>query len=223
MHHLKRLPNIYKLKFKTKRWIAPALQKSISIKNKIFKNYIKKKYLTQKNELHNNYIIYRNLISALMKRSKQNNYTKYFENNLTSIKNTWKEIKSIISMRSSSSITPTLLTFQNETIDNSKRIANIFNNYFSTIGKKSQAKIKYSHKNYTDYLTNENSNSFFLSPTDKEETKLILSSVDISKATGPYSIPNKVLHLLKNHISDQLTGLFNLSFTTGSIPTLKNC
>ena len=223
MHHLKRLPNIYKLKFKTKRWIAPALQKSISIKNKIFKNYIKKKYLTQKNELHNNYIIYRNLISALMKRSKQNNYTKYFENNLTSIKNTWKEIKSIISMRSSSSITPTLLTFQNETIDNPKRIANIFNNYFSTIGKKNQAKIKYSHKNYTDYLTNENSNSFFLSPTDKEETKLILSSVDISKATGPYSIPNKVLHLLKNHISDQLTGLFNLSFTTGSIPTLKNC
>ena len=223
MHHLKRLPNIYKLKFKTKRWIAPALQKSISIKNKIFKNYIKKKYLTQKNELHNNYIIYRNLISALMKRSKQNNYTKYFENNLTSIKNTWKEIKSIISMRSSSSITPTLLTFQNETIDNPKRIANIFNNYFSTIGKKSQAKIKYSHKNYNDYLTNENSNSFFLSPTDKEETKLILSSVDISKATGPYSIPNKVLHLLKNHISDQLTGLFNLSFTTGSIPTLKNC
>ena len=223
MHHLKRLPNIYKLKFITKRWIAPALQKSISIKNKIFKNYIKKKYLTQKNELHNNYIIYRNLISALMKRSKQNNYTKYFENNLTSIKNTWKEIKSIISMRSSSSITPTLLTFQNETIDNPKRIANIFNNYFSTIGKKNQAKIKYSHKNYTDYLTNENSNSFFLSPTDKEETKLILSSVDISKATGPYSIPNKVLHLLKNHISDQLTGLFNLSFTTGSIPTLKNC
>ena len=133
------------------------------------------------------------------------------------------EKKGIICMRRSSSNTWTLLTFQNEIIDNPKRIANIFNNYFSTIGKKNQAKIKYSHKNYTDYLTNENSNSFFLSPTDKEETKLILSSVDISKATGPYSIPNKVLHLLKNHISDQLTGLFNLSFTTGSIPTLKNC
>ena len=71
-----------------------------------------------------------------MKRSKQNYYSKCFESNLTNIKNTWKGIKSIISMRSSSSIIPTLLTFQNETIDNPKRIPNIFNNYFSTIGKK---------------------------------------------------------------------------------------
>ena len=53
-----------------------------------------------------------------MKRSKQNYYSNYFESNLTNIKNTWKDIKSTISMRSSLSITPTLLTFQNETIDN---------------------------------------------------------------------------------------------------------
>ena len=48
-------------------------------------------------------------------------------------------------MRSSSSITPTFLTFQNEAIDNPKRIAIIFNNYFSIIGKKTQAKIKFSY------------------------------------------------------------------------------
>ena len=77
-----------------------------------------------------------------MKRSKQNYYSKYFEGNLTNIKNTWKGIKSIISMRSSSSTTPTLLTFQNETIDNPKKIVNIFNNYFSAIGKRTQARIK---------------------------------------------------------------------------------
>ena len=120
----------------------------------------------------------------MMKKSKENHYSKYFETNLTNLKNTWKGIKSTISMRSSSSITPTLLTFQNETIDNPNRIANIFNNYFSTIRKKTQAKMKYLHTNYTDYLTSENPNSFFLSPTDKEEIKLILSSLDISKTTG---------------------------------------
>ena len=69
-------------------------------------------------------------------------------------------------MRSSSSVTPTLLTFQNETIDNPNRIKNISNNYFITVGKMSQAKIKYSYENYTDYFTNPN--SFFLSPTGKE-------------------------------------------------------
>ena len=49
----------YKLKFRIKPWITPALQKSISIINKNFLNYIKKKERTQKNELHNNYKIYR--------------------------------------------------------------------------------------------------------------------------------------------------------------------
>ena len=81
--------------------------------------------------------------------------------------------------------------------------------------------MKYLHTNYTDYLTSENPNSFFLSPTDKEEIKLILSSLDISKATGPYSIPIKVLKLLKNDISDQLADLFNLSVITGSFRTLS--
>ena len=42
----------YKLKFKTKSWITPALQKSISIKNALFKRYIKLKSPVQKNEVH---------------------------------------------------------------------------------------------------------------------------------------------------------------------------
>ena len=123
-------------------------------------------------------------------------------------------------MKSSFLNTPTLLTFQNEDIDNPERIANTFNNYFSTTGEKTQAKIKHSHKMYTDYLSNKNPDTFFLSPTNKEEFKFILSSLDINKSTGPYSIPSKVLNVLKNDISEQLADLFNLSFTTGTFPTL---
>ena len=62
-------------------------------------------------------------------------------------------------------------------------------------------------------LTNEIPNSLFLSPTDNEEIKLILSSLDISKATGPYGILTKVT-LLKNDNFDHLDHLFNLSITT---------
>ena len=126
-------------------------------------------------------------------------------------------------MKSSFSNTPILLTFQNENIDNPERIANIFNNYFSTIGEKTQAKVKHSHKKYTDYLSNENPDTFFLSPTNKEEIKFILFSLDISKPTGPCGILSKVSNMFKNDISEQLADLFNLSFTTGTFPTLKNC
>ena len=52
-----------------------------------------------------------------------------------------------------------------------------FNSYFSTIGKKTEAEIKYSYKNYNDYLTNKNPNSFFLSLRDKEEINSLIASV----------------------------------------------
>ena len=42
----------YKLKFKTKSRITTALQKSITIKNKLFSDFINKKDLTLKTELH---------------------------------------------------------------------------------------------------------------------------------------------------------------------------
>ena len=91
-----------------------------------------------------------------MKNSKQNYFNMFFENDLKNLKNTSKGSKSTISMKSPSSNSPRLLTYQNENIDKTERIANIFNNYLSTTGEKTQVKIKHSHKNYTDYLTNEN-------------------------------------------------------------------
>ena len=60
----------YKLKFKTKPCITAALQKSISIKNDLFKRYIKLKSPIKKNEVHQQYKYYRNLLSMLMIKSK---------------------------------------------------------------------------------------------------------------------------------------------------------
>ena len=42
----------YKLKFKTKPWITTALQKSISVKNSLFKKYIRLKIPVKKNEIY---------------------------------------------------------------------------------------------------------------------------------------------------------------------------
>ena len=44
-----------------------------------------------------------------MKKSKQAYYDKYFEKNWNNIKNTWKGIKSLISVKTKSLIVPTVL------------------------------------------------------------------------------------------------------------------
>ena len=79
-------------------------------------------------------------------------------------------------MKKSSSNSPVLLTYQNDNVDNPERIANIFNNYCSTIGEETQAKVKHSHKHFTDYFINENPDSFSLLPANNKEIKIILFS-----------------------------------------------
>ena len=57
-------------------------------------------------------------------------------------------------------------------------------------------------------------------PTDKEEIANVISSLNSNNASGPNSIPYRILFLLKNEISKQLADLFNLSFITGVFPSV---
>ena len=186
------------MKFKSKPWITLGLQKSISVKNKLLKNFINKKDPVLKEEFHTNYKKYRNLLSTLMKKSKQAYYDKYFEKNWNNIKNTWKGIKSLISLQTVASNVPTVLSLDNgDTVTNPYDIANTFNNYFASIAETTKRNVKYSHKHFSDYLSNRNSSTIFLQPTYKEEIANIISSLNSNKASGPNSIPYRILFLLK--------------------------
>ena len=119
------------------------LQKSISVKNKLLTNFINKKDPILKEEFHTKYKIYRNLLSTLMKKSKQAYYDKYFERNWNNIKNTWKGIKSFISPKTVASSIPTLLSLDNgDTITNPYDIANTFNNHFASIAETTKKRHK---------------------------------------------------------------------------------
>ena len=133
----------YKLKFKSKPWITLGLQKSISVKNKLLANFINKKDLILKEEFHTIYRKYRNLLSTLMKKSKQAYYDKYFERNWNNIKNTWTGIKPLISLKTVASSAPTVLSLDNgDAITNPYDIANTFNNYFASIAESTKKKDK---------------------------------------------------------------------------------
>ena len=92
---LKRIDK-YKLRFKSKPWITLGLQRSILVKNKLLTKFINMKHPILKEETYIEFKNYRNMLSALMKKSKQAYYNKYFETNWNNIKNTWKGIKSLL-------------------------------------------------------------------------------------------------------------------------------
>ena len=68
---LKCVNNKYKLKFKSKPWITPAIQKSISVKNNLLKRFINSKDPQAKDIFHEQYKDYRNMLSTLLKKAKQ--------------------------------------------------------------------------------------------------------------------------------------------------------
>ena len=78
--------NKYMLKFKSKPWTTLGLQKSISVKNKLLKNFINNKGPILKEEFHTTYKKYKTLLSTLMQKSKKVYYDKYFETNWNNIK-----------------------------------------------------------------------------------------------------------------------------------------
>ena len=90
-------------------------------------------------------------------------------------------------------------------------IANVFNNFFSTIAQKVQSKIKFSKKSFYDFLPPNIHESIILCQITEDEISKIISSLSSSKSTGPNSIPTKILKLFQVKILKHLTDIFNLS------------
>ena len=67
-----------------------------------------------------------------MKKSKQANYDRYFEINWNNIKNTWKWIASLNSVKT---VAFRVLNANGDTITKLYDIANTFNNYFASIAE----------------------------------------------------------------------------------------
>ena len=81
----------------SKPWITSGIKISLAINNKLNKKLIS----TRSDYCHRKFKCYRNKRNHLICISKRNYYDKYFSDNKTNIKNIWKGIKQIISLKPS--------------------------------------------------------------------------------------------------------------------------
>ena len=195
--------------------ITKAPQKSIKHKDILYRQFIR----TKSSHSHFKYKIYRNKLVGLLRLSKKLYNRNYFIAKQSNVKNVWKGIRQLVTLKSKDSFKPNRLVKDNQEITDGKSIANEFNNYFTTIGSRLATEIPSCGAfAQTMYLDNPSSSSFFLSPLTNIEIIDIISTLNSNKATGPFSIPVVLLKILKNYISYPLEILFNCSFTTGTVP-----
>ena len=202
------------IKFMSKPWITPAIKVSIDVKNNLYKNYLK----TRSPYLHSKFKFYRNKLNHLLRISKRIYYNDFFNNNINNMKNTWKGIRQIINLKPHSFHTPTKIIKDNIELVEGKSIADAFNDFFVNIGGKLANSIPPATKSPLSYLPPQKPNTFYLLPVTSNEIEEVISTLNTKKACGPFSIPAKLLKLLKCFLSKPLETVFNISFTTGMVP-----
>ena len=137
--------------------------------------------------------------------------------NSQNIKKTWTGIKNIINIKASNKGQPTSILINDELETDPTKIADGFNNYFSTVAEKLQQNIFF-NENFTKYLNAPLDHNFLFRSVDDTNIILIIDSLQNNKATGPHSIPTVILKLIKQNISFPLKEIINMSFATGIYP-----
>ena len=180
-HHapIKKIPR-KELKLRSKPWITLAIRKSIFVKNKLYKKFLKSKlpyyYLKFK--------YYRNRLNHLIKVSKKQYYNDYFHANRSNPK-IWTGIKRIITLRPKCNHAPKKINNKNTDITEPKAIANAFNNFFAKIGNDIANSVPNTNFSPQQYLNKQRYDTFYLFPTSTSEIETEISAINVRKATGP--------------------------------------
>ena len=170
----------------------------------------------------------RNSITNEKRTNKKAYFAKRFMENKDNSSKIWKEIKSLVNLKSNKTSSIKLLDANQNITSDSQNIANIFNDHYATLGLNVQQKIPTQEGDYNFYLDkrdkdgrrfiNPDGCTFYLSPAGPGEVEKIIDELNINKSIGPFGVPVFLLKKYKMFFSLWLSELVNLSFETGMFP-----
>ena len=213
-----------------KPWITKDILRKCNERDSLLKDIKNETDPVRIENLRKEYKSLRNKITLEKRDSKKVHHSAYFEKNKSRASDIWKGIRSLVNIKPTKASSIKLLDENKNLISDPRKIVNIFNDHFSTIGTKVQQKIPVEPGNFKDYLNkrdingnlyiNPGGNSFFLGPTVPDEISKIIDSLDSTKSTGPNGIPVFLLKSFKDFFSIWLSKLVNLCFETGVFPDI---
>ena len=185
------------IKLKVKPWITAELSKMIKIKNKLFG---KKKRQPINENVKYLYNVFRNRVNRELKKNKKKYYATYFEEHSKNIRKMWEGIRSIVNTKNSGIAKIAQLNVNGRVIDNPKQIVNEVNEFFVNVGPNTEEEVpKVPTLSPDHFLKNRNQFNFIIAHISNEEVIEIIKSLQ-NKATGPSSIPLKLLHIVADLI-----------------------
>ena len=165
-----------------KPWVIKGIATAINKRNSFLKKFLKTKdqfwFIRYKN--------HRAKINHLLRKSKKNHYNQLYSKSNNDMKKTWKEINKIIH-KNKTRDTILCVTTEKGVESNPYKIANKFNDFYTTISTKLVTKIK-TNKSFDKFLDPKQQNTMFLSPVTIEELELCIKELDSKKASDIYGM-----------------------------------
>jgi exonuclease III len=199
---------------KDKKWITEGLKISIKHKHKLFNNLILKPNPTNKTTYSN----YRNILTDCIRKAEENYYKNLINSEKQSLHTLWNIFGSIINpqkIKQKNKIKE--LIHNNKHITNDAEIADTLNEHFSTVGINLANKIN-SKSSYKSYLHHPNSHSFFLHPTDINETLKVILNLKPKRSCGHDNISPILIKENADQLVGPITHIINLSFKSATVP-----
>ena len=212
-----------------KPWITNDILKKCEERNKLLKLIKDESDPVLLATLRQQYKNIRNLITKEKRINKKTYFAKRFMENKDNSSKIWKEIKSLVNLKSNKTSSIKILDADQNITSDSQKIANIFNDHYATLGLNVQQKIPTQEGDYNFYLDkrdkdgrrfiNPDGCTFYLSPAGPGEVEKIIDELNTNKSTGPFGVPVFLLKKFKLFFSLWLSELVNLSFETGMFLT----
>lgn len=201
-----------------KGWTTPGLIRCIRKRDRLHRAH--KKNINDEN-LKTVYLKYRNTCNFILQNLRNQYNTTRLEQNLRDPKKTWSTIKTICNIDTPKASSHDLKGLA-KTVEESSTIVN---NFFTSIGSNLARKILES-TNTTEHdliskinnLSNKNSSTFYLHPTDPAEVSRLIQTFKTDGAPGWDGLKPKDLKEVRHLIAEPLAHVINLSIASGSVP-----
>ena len=196
-----------------KPWITTCILRSIDKKQRLYHKFIHTPSLD--NEVR--YKVYRNKLNDVIRLSKRLYFAKRLLNNKQSISKTWQILNEILGRNKKSKL-PSYINYNGQVVNDNKRIANIFNEYFVNAGLVASNNVQSTQKHFTDYLPPRVCSYLFFSPTNANEIIDIAKGLKSSFSCGYDNINSHFVKQIVHNIVSPLVYILNLSLSTGIVP-----
>ena len=165
----------------------------------------------------------RNRINEEVKSTKASYYASAFIQSNGDSRKTWQLINELMSCHENNASVKELKLNKNS-VTNSHRLSNAFNDHFSTIGTKlaNEVPLVTDSSSYTDCIASSD-NKFIFSPTINSNVCSLLNKLSKSKATGVDDISAKLVGECADLISIPLCNIFNNSLSSALFPDDWKC